>query len=217
MNRRWIIGKKMIEFEVVDVDRPGSVHRAHVRAAEQHRVALGQLEQVGPKRLLVVEVENDVADHRGIVTAVVPAVTCPDRPGSGVVKSMTRLPLPPECHADPDPGEVGVHQIAVVTAVVRPLALVEEVRGKDRCVRVSTPAADVLAPVGCRIARAPQSVVRAAVRDVAALPGLARSRAYGRARAIEIPESSLTARRCVHPGSSTSRMTSPSRRSACSS
>ena len=103
-------------------------------------------------------------------------------------------------HADPDPGEVGVHQIAVVTAVVRPLALVEEMRGKDRCVWISTTAADVLAPVGCRIARAPQSVVGAAVRVVAALPGRREEPGIRPSHAIEIPESSLSGATLRPPG-----------------
>ena len=54
--------------------------------------------------------------------------------------------------ADPDPVVRRVHQVHVVAAAVRLLALEEEVRAEDRRVRVAGAAAEVLGPAVARVA-----------------------------------------------------------------
>ena len=68
-NRMWRYGKKKIDFDVVDEDRPLAVHHPQVRAAQADVARGRRLVQVGEQRLLVVEMQDDVADHARMVAA----------------------------------------------------------------------------------------------------------------------------------------------------
>src|SRR4051794_19846491 len=70
--------------------------------------------------------------------------------------------------ADPDAVVFRIHQVDVVAAVVRALALEEEVRREDRGPRIAGPTAEVLRPPIARVARRLQPVGRAAADEMAA-------------------------------------------------
>ena len=54
-------------LDVVDEDRPLAVHHPQIRAAQADVARRGRLVQVGEQRLLVVEMQDDVADHAPMV------------------------------------------------------------------------------------------------------------------------------------------------------
>src|SRR4051794_5375523 len=70
---------------------------------------------------------------------------------------------------DPDPVVLGVHQVDVVAAAIRSLALVEEMRCEHRRTGGTAPAADVLGPGVVRVAGVAEAIVRTAADEMAAL------------------------------------------------
>ena len=131
--------------------------------------ALGHLEQVGEQRLLVVEVEDGVADHVRIVARAVAVRSDPMVP-LGVVEVDDERTRPPDTQTPiPTRSYLRVHQVHVVAAVVRLLALEEEVRAEDGAVRVAGAAAEVLGPDVARVAGRAQPVAGVAADEVAAL------------------------------------------------
>src|SRR6188768_3140764 len=91
--------------------------------------------------------------------------------GSARVVEVDDEPDPAARHpyADPDAVVLRVHQVHVVAAVVRPLALEEQVRPKNRAVRVARAAAEVLSPDVARVAGGAEPVAGVAADEVAAL------------------------------------------------
>ena len=118
-------------LDVVDEDRSLAVHHPQVRAAQPDVARRGRLVQVGEQRLLVVEMQDDVADHCPMV-ARAPGVVSPPMVRSGVVEVDHQAdPTAGDPDADPDVAVGRVHHVPVVATVVRLLALEDEVRGED--------------------------------------------------------------------------------------
>ena len=147
---------------------PSSVRRFVQRSVRSD--AVGMLEQVRDERLLVVEVDDDVLDH-----PVILAVRCADvsadwsgqwadRPARPARSSSWSQAYPcgmflrvvevddeadpsaRDPHADADAVVLLVHQVDVVAAVVRLLALEEPVRAEHGRSGTTGAAADVLGP-----------------------------------------------------------------------
>src|SRR5712671_865973 len=71
-------------------------------------------------------------------------------------------------HADTDAVVLGVHQVDVMAAAVRLLALEEEMRAEDRGRWVAGPTAEVLGPDVARVTGAPESIAGGAADEVVA-------------------------------------------------
>src|SRR5258705_1035462 len=89
---------------------------------------------------------------------------------SGVVE-VDHEADPARVHPDADPDAIvgAVHQVDVVAARVRLLALEEEVRTEHGGIRVARSTAEVLRPPVARVARPPEAIAWVAADEVAAL------------------------------------------------
>ena len=132
---------------------------------------------------------------------------------------MTRRTRPPDTHTPiPTRSYIGVHQVHVVAAAVRPLALEVEVAAEDGAVRIARAAAEVLAPAVAVVAGAAQAIAGVAAAEVGAhvvdgeLLGV-RPRDLRADPGVE----PTAGRRSPARAAADRRRTSPSRRSGCSS
>ena len=76
----WRYGKKNVDSMSVDEHRPLAVKRAQVDAQEADIGGVGHAIQVGGQRLLVVQVDDDVADHARMLAHRRAGVTGPKVP-----------------------------------------------------------------------------------------------------------------------------------------